>query len=231
MKWTGLEEPAWSGDIANRADKERIAQSLADRAADGQVIGVGSGSTAFLALLALAARVRKDGLRITCVATSAEIEGYCTQLGLEVATLVNVRPDWCFDGADEVDPDHNLIKGRGGAFLREQLVFASAPERVILVDQSKFVPRLGSVHPVPLAVIPEAVNLVRHRLGVELGTEPEVRLAGGKDGGVIAEGGFAVLDLPIDGSLGPVELERRLLTTPGIAATGLFVGYHFEILS
>lgn len=231
MNWTGLDEPTWSGEITNRADKERIAHTLAGRAADGQVIGIGSGSTAFLALSALAARVRGEGLRIRCVATSAEIEDYCTRLGLELTTLVNVRPDWCFDGADEVDPHHNLIKGRGGAFLREQLVFAAAPERVILVDRSKFVDRLGSVHPVPLAVIPEAVNLVRHRLGRELGTEPAVRPAGGKDGGVIAEGGFAVLDLPIDGSLEPAELERRLLATPGIVATGLFIGYHFEIIS
>ena len=118
--------------------------------------GIGSGSTSFLALLALSDRVKKEGLNILCVPTSLEIESYCTALGLTITTLVNARPDWCFDGADEVDPDNNLIKGRGGAFVREQLVFAAAPQRVILVDESKFVPQLGTSFGVPLAVVPEA---------------------------------------------------------------------------
>ena len=119
--------------------------------------------------------------------TSLEIESYCTQLGLDVTTLVNARPDWCFDGADEVDPDHNLIKGRGGAFVREKLVFVASPRRFILVDSSKFVDRLGTNHKLPLAVIPEAVNLVRNLLTESPRCDPEVRPAGGKDGGVVTE--------------------------------------------
>ncbi len=143
---------------------------------------------------------------------------------------MNARPDWCFDGADEVDPDNNLIKGRGGAFVREQLVFAAAPQRVILVDESKFVPRLGTSFGVPLAVVPEAANLVRTRLQSTTGHEPVVRPAKGKDGGIIDEQGSLVMDLPIDGSIPPAELEKILLLTPGISATGLFVGYDFEII-
>lgn len=231
MKWDGLGAPQWPTEISNLAAKQGIASELAGRARDGDVIGVGSGSTSFLALLALRDRVQADGLTIACVTTSHEIESYCTQFGLAVTTLVNARPDWCFDGADEVDPDHNMIKGRGGAFVREQLVFAAARRRVVLVDESKFVDRLGTRHKLPLAVIPEAVNLVRDLLRARLGTEPDVRPAGGKDGGVINEDGNLVMDLALDGSVAPAELEALLLTTPGIVATGMFVGYDFETIS
>lgn len=230
MQWEGQQTPTWNGEISNEAAKRDIATQLAARASDQQVIGIGSGSTSFLALLALADRVRSEGLNIRCVPTSLEIESYCTALGLPVTTLVNARPDWCFDGADEVDPHNNLIKGRGGAFVREQLVFAAAPERIILVDESKFVPTLGTNFGVPLAVVPEAANLVRHRLRDATGHEPVVRPAKGKDGGIIDEQGSLVMDLPIDGARSPADLEALLLTTPGISATGLFVGYDFEII-
>ena len=230
MHWDGLQTPAWNGAISNEAAKREIADQLASRASNGQVIGIGSGSTSFLALLALSDRVKKEGLNILCVPTSLEIESYCTALGLTITTLVNARPDWCFDGADEVDPDNNLIKGRGGAFVREQLVFAAAPQRVILVDESKFVPRLGTSFGVPLAVVPEAANLVRTRLQSATRHEPVVRPAKGKDGGIIDEQGSLVMDLPIDGSIPPAELEKILLLTPGISATGHFVGYDFEII-
>lgn len=189
MQWDNLSAPAWTGEISNRDAKEQVAQQLAAQASDGDVIGIGSGSTSFLALLALAGRVSDEGLRVRCVPTSYEISGYCTDLGLDVTDLSNARPDWCFDGADEVDPQHNLIKGRGGAFVREKLVFAAARRRFILVDDSKFVPRIGAKFKLPLEVIPEAVNLVRTTLREILGTVPVVRPAGGKDGGVITEQG------------------------------------------
>lgn len=231
VDWDHQGAPRWPSQIADRPAKQAIAAQLAARVETGQTIGVGSGSTAFVALAAIGERVRNEGLRLTCVTTSLEMEAYCTAFGLRVATLANTRPDWCFDGADEVDPDHNMIKGRGGAFVREQLVFAAAPRRVILVDESKFVRRLGTNHRLPLAVIPEAASLVRSLLRDRIGVEPVVRAAGGKDGGVINESGDLLMDLPVDGSLPPDELERLLLTTPGISATGLFVGYEFEIIN
>ncbi|MGV1037572.1 MAG: ribose 5-phosphate isomerase A [Candidatus Nanopelagicales bacterium] len=230
MQWEGQATPKWPAEISNLESKREIARQLADRAANGQVIGIGSGSTSFLALLALAERVHSEGLTVACIPTSIEIEAYCAALGLPVTTLLASQPDWCFDGADEVDPNHNMIKGRGGAFVREQFVFAAAGSRVILVDESKFVPRLGVNHRVPLAVAPEAANLVRRSLGETLGVEPSVRPAGGKDGGVINESGSLVMDLPVDGSKTPADLERILLGTVGISATGLFVGYEFEII-
>ena len=231
MDWTSLPQPKWNGTISNEDAKKQIASQLSQRANDGDVIGIGSGSTSFLALIALASRVREEGLRIRCVPTSLEIEQTCTALGLVVTTLVNARPDWCFDGADEIDPDHNMIKGRGGAFVREQLVFAASASRIILVDESKFVKHLGEKFPVPLAVVPEASSYVRERLVNDLGCEPVVRPAGGKDGGVIDEHASLVMDLPITIDHSPKELEQYLLMVPGISATGLFVGYDIEVIS
>ena len=231
MRWNGLELPQWNGQISNEEAKRAIAHQLADKAASGQVIGIGSGSTSYLALLALADRVQKESLDIRCVPTSLEIESTCTALGLNITSLVNAKPDWCFDGADEIDRQHNLIKGRGGAFVREQLVFAASQKRIILVDESKFVDNLGTNFPVPLAVVPEASNYVRDRLQQDLGTQPQIRPAGGKDGGVIEEHAGLVMDLPVPPRLSPKELEAYLLCVPGIAATGLFVGYEFEVIS
>lgn len=229
--WPDLRTPAWPGSISNEEAKRAVAAKVAAHAADGDVIGIGSGSTSFLALLALADRVRSEGLRVRCVPTSYEIEGYCTDLGLDITNLLNAKPDWCFDGADEVAPDKSLIKGRGGAFVREKLVFAAARRRFILVDDSKFVERLGAKFAVPLEVIPEAVNLVRWQLRDSLGAEPVVRPAGGKDGGVITEQGGIVMDLPLDGSQSPAELNAILNGTVGVTGTGLFTGFELEVLT
>ena len=230
MQWKNLAAPTWQGRISNQAAKEAVAAQIASHAEDGQVVGIGYGSTSFLALLALARRVHEEGLQLRCVPTSQEIATYCTDLGLAVTSLLNARPDWCFDGADEVDPDDNLIKGRGGAFVREKLVFAAAPERFILVDESKFVPRLGANFAVPLEVIPEAANLVAATLREALGVAPTVRPAGGKDGGVITEQGGLIMDLPLEGSTTAAELNILLQTTPGITGTGLFTGYPLTVL-
>lgn len=230
MQWD-VTAPTWPGEISNRQAKEQVAHQVAGHAADGDTIGIGSGSTSFLALLALAQRVHDEGLQVRCVPTSEEIAGYCTDLGLVVSPLVNARPDWCFDGADEVDPENNLIKGRGGAFVREKLVFAAAPRRFILIDSSKLVPRLGMVHKLPLEVLPDAVNLVRAQLRESVGVAPEIRPAGGKDGGVVTEQGGIIMDLPLDGSVPPTELDTLLNNTVGITGTGLFAGFELELLS
>ena len=187
MQWKNLAAPTWQGRISNQAAKEAVAAQIASHAEDGQVVGIGSGSTSF-------------------------------------------RPGGCFDGADEVGPDDSWIRGRGGAFVREKLVFAAAPERFILVDESKFVPRLGANFAVPLEVIPEAANLVAATLREALGVAPTVRPAGGKDGGVITEQGGLIMDLPLEGSTTAAELNILLQTTPGITGTGLFTGYPLTVL-
>ena len=121
MQWDQLDAPTWPEPITNQAAKQVVAEQLAAKANDGDVIGIGSGSTSYLALLALQERVAAEGLRVRCVPTSLEIESYLSQIGLEVTSLVAARPDWCFDGADEIDPEHDLMRGRGGGFVREKL--------------------------------------------------------------------------------------------------------------
>lgn len=115
MKWNNqlIEQLQWSNTIINRAGKERVAKEVADMAKNGDIIGAGSGSTVYLTLFALAERIRKEALHIEIIPASNEISMTCIQLNIPQTTLWNKRPDWTFDGADEVDPQHNLIKGRG----------------------------------------------------------------------------------------------------------------------
>lgn len=114
MHWNNsiIKNFAWSGEISNREAKEKVARLLAEKVQDGDVIGVGSGSTAYLALFAIAERMREERLQITAIPTSHEITLTCIQLGIPVVSIFTETPDWYFDGADEVDRDKSLIKGR-----------------------------------------------------------------------------------------------------------------------
>jgi ribose 5-phosphate isomerase A len=231
MEWTPFdsEHPAWPLPIANAEAKEAIATTMAERLRDGEVVGVGSGSTSYLTLVALADRARHRGWRFTVVATSLEIEIACRRLGVETAGLRGRRPDWSFDGADEIDPARDMIKGRGGAILRERLVMASSPERYVVADATKRVERLGRRTPVPLEIVPESLSLVRTRL-LDLVAADQVRLrsAAHKDGPVITEHGNLLLDAVfprVDD-----ELESRLKAIPGVVDTGLFFGFDPRIV-
>ena len=111
MKWDNqlINHLQWSNAIINREGKEIVAQEIAAMAKDGDVIGAGSGSTVYLTLFALAERIRKESLHIEVIPASAEISMTCIQLGIPQTPLWNKRPDWVFDGADEVDPEKSLI--------------------------------------------------------------------------------------------------------------------------
>ena len=112
----------WPDPVANDAAKAAAAAQMAERLRPGDVVGVGSGSTSMLTIEALAARAGAEAIAWTAVPTSLEVELTCAGRGIATASLSVLRPDWSFDGADEVDPAANLIKGRGGALLREKLV-------------------------------------------------------------------------------------------------------------
>jgi len=233
MRWSTAERYRyWSATISNRDEKEAVAERVAQRVRDGQVIGVGSGSTAYLAVLAIGERATREGLSITCVPTSVEVAQVCAAAGLVTAGLAEVRPEWGFDGADEVhDTDDvvRLIKGRGGAMLREKLVMASQATTLILVDRSKLVERLGERFPVPVEVHPAALHLVDDRLRGLGATDVTLRPAGGKDGPVITESGNLILDA----RFGPIpdRLEADIAAIPGVIESGLFVGYPVDIVT
>ncbi|WP_026693978.1 ribose 5-phosphate isomerase A [Peribacillus kribbensis] len=230
MKWTNkIATTLEWGDISNKEQKEAVAEKVAQRVKDGDVIGVGSGSTSFLALQAISRKVKNEGLTVTAVPTSQEVSNACSILGIPTSTLLNVRPDWAFDGADEVDGQKNLIKGRGGALFAEKLVMKSSPENYILVDESKFVTRLGEKFAVPIEVDPRAIHLVEEELLKYKAREITQRMAVSKDGPVITEAGNLILDVRFE-EIGS-GFEKEIKSIPGVIETGLFMGYNVEILS
>lgn len=232
MQWTNqlAGQLNWSRDISNREEKQRVADQVAGKVKDKDVIGIGSGSTAFLALQAIAERVNEEGLDVKGIPTSKEAEINCAVLGLATTTLIDSRPDWGFDGADEVDGDRRLIKGRGGAMLREKLVMASAEKTYILADKSKMVERLGEKFAVPIEVDARAIHLVETGLGnLSSVKRVEMRMAEKKDGPVITEGGNIILDVTFEDI--PADAESTLKAMPGVVETGLFIGYPVEILT
>lgn len=230
MKWNNqlIDHLQWSGTIINREGKELVARQMAAKAKQGDVIGAGSGSTVYLTLFALAERIRQESLDIEVIPASAEISMTCTQLGIKQTTLWNKRPDWTFDGADEVDPDRNLIKGRGGAMFKEKLLMKSSGKSFIIIDGSKLVSRLGSRFPIPIEVFPGALNLVESELRRLGAKEIVLRLGAGKDGPVFTENGNFIIDARF--SYIDPSLEQNLKLITGVIETGLFIGYDVEIV-
>jgi ribose 5-phosphate isomerase A len=195
---------------------------------DGQVIGVGSGSTAAIAIQKIAERVKSEGLRVTAICTSAEVTLACAALDLPVGTLLQYCPDWSFDGADEVDGERNMIKGRGGAMFLEKIVMQASPRNYILVDQSKLVARLGEKFAIPVEVLPMALRVVERELARLGTTEQALRLAVKKDGPEITEHGNLILDVRFP-QIGK-SLERDLAAIPGVIESGLFMGRDIEVM-
>ena len=153
----------------------------------------------------------------------------CTYLNIPTATIDEKKPDWCFDGADEVDNDKWLIKGRGAAMFNEKLNIKSAAKTYILVDKSKLVNKLGTNFPIPVECTPKAINLVKEELYKLGASSIELRLALKKDGPVITENGNIILDAKFENI--DETLERRLKNITGVIETGLFIGYNVEIIT
>ena len=166
MDWKNhlIKHLQWSDSIINREAKEHVAREIAATAKDGDVIGAGSGSTVYLTLFELSRRIREEYLHIEVIPASQEISMTCIQLGIPQTTLWNKRPNWTFDGADEVDPQQNLIKGRGGAMFKEKLLIRSSRKTFIIIDPSKRVNQLGSKFPIPVEVFPDSLTYVEHEL-------------------------------------------------------------------
>ncbi len=216
--------------ISHEEEKRKIALELASLAKNGDRIGIGSGSTSFLATIALAHRASVLGLKLQVVTTSYEITHLAISLGLSISELGEGKLDWCYDGADEVDSKNRLIKGRGGAMLREKIVLSSSKKAYILVDQSKKVARLGERFPVPVETLPEAVYPVKKELEALGAYRVDIRKAGSsKDGPVLTEHGNYILDAWFNDI--PDDMEKRIKSIVGVLDSGLFIGYpQIEIL-
>lgn len=230
MNWDKeiLQRPMWKEEISNREAKERVANTVAEFVKDGDVIGFGSGSTSYLTAISIAQKVKRENLHITAIPTSYEIEMLCTYLEIPMAKITEKKPDWCFDGADEVDNDNWMIKGRGAAMFNEKLNIKNSQKTYILIDESKIVSRLGTNFAIPVEVLPQSLNYVKQELHNMGASHMELRMALKKDGPVITQNGNLIIDVNFDNI--DQFMEKRLKEITGVVETGLFIGYNVEII-
>jgi len=215
-------------------DDERAVEAVAARAqelvGDGARVGLGSGRTAAAFVARLGARVR-EGLRVSGVATSEATAAQARALGIPLVELDDVELDLTIDGADEVAPNLDLVKGWGGALVRERIVASASRRQVILVGHEKLVHALGEHRRIPVEVIPLARGPVVRRLK-GLGIEAVLRASGGRP--VITDNGNLILDCappePLPDGRAARALEATLCAIPGVVDTGLFLGTAERVL-
>lgn len=204
--------------------KQIAAERAVSYIQDGMTVGLGTGSTAAFAVLALAQRVQSEGLRLRCLPTSVASAALARSHGIPLTDWEAVRRfDLTIDGADEIDPQFRLIKGGGGALVREKLAAVVSDIEIIVVDDSKVKPALGAF-PLPVAVVPFAWQTTRDRLSDRFGCPITPRRT--LDGELfVSDDGLHVLDLSLGAPLPSIDtLEQDLKSIVGVVESGLFVG-------
>jgi ribose 5-phosphate isomerase A len=204
--------------------KRRAGESAAARVDDGEVVGLGTGSTAAHAIRALG-RAVDGGADLRGIPTSYQSRQLARECGLPLTTLEEATPDVAIDGADQV-AGFDCVKGGGAAHAREKVVDAAADRLLLVVDPSKESDVLN--HPVPVEVLPDAAPTVAARVEA-MGGEPVLRAAERKDGPVVTDNGNLVLDCAFGDIEDPSELSTALSVVPGVLEHGLFVGLADEV--
>jgi ribose 5-phosphate isomerase A len=201
--------------------KKRAAERAIEFVEDGQIVGLGTGSTTRFAIEGLARRVAA-GLKITGIATSIDTERMAKSLGITLADLNEIGGiDITIDGADSVDARFNMIKGGGGALTREKLVALASKRRIIIVDDSKLVEHLGVTWAVPVEVLPFAWRLTETYIS-SLGCRLRLREKEGKP--FETDNGNYILDCKFEAIPDPEDLEPKIKLVPGVVENGLFIG-------
>lgn len=210
------------------AAKLAAARAAVAMVRDGMAVGLGTGSTASVMVRELAARAKAEGLTLRCAATSQATADLAASLGLGVEPLDAIgRLDLTIDGTDEVDPDLNLIKGGGGAHLREKIVATSSDRMVVIADPGKVVEVLGAFH-LPVEVIPFGWETTRGRIkacldAMDLDGRP-ILLRQRDDAPFVTDEGNYILDLSLESIPDAAALNRALSGIAGVVETGLFIG-------
>lgn len=208
--------------------KRLAAAKALEQVTDGMLLGLGSGSTASEFIDLLGARVA-DGLRVTCIATSLASELQARELGIRVVDSADRRLDLTVDGADEIDPGLNLIKGLGGALLREKVVAAASRRMLVIGTEDKLVRQLGQRCPLPVEVLPLLWERTAEAIAM-LGLSPVRRPLHTTEGlssqalPYLTDNRNYIVDCGISGRIDPEELSADLNAIPGVMGHGLFVG-------
>jgi len=209
--------------------KKAAAEAAANLVEDGMVVGLGTGSTTSYFVSALGRRLADDGLRIVCIPTSHQTEALARSLKLPLTTFAeHVQIDLTVDGADEVEADTlYLIKGHGGALLREKIVAAASKRMVVVADESKVVDQLGSLVPVPVEVVRFGWQATARSL-TQIGGNPSLRLGADKKP-YLTDGGNYIMDCAFGPIAKPKEIAHHLDHVVGAVEHGLFLGFTREV--
>lgn len=208
---------------------DALALAAVSRIETGMVVGLGTGRAATRAVRTLAHRIAHEGLEVTAVATSDRTADIARSLGISVLPLGEcARIDLLFDGADEVDPRGRMLKGRGGAMLREKIAARMSARNIYLAQSSKRVGRLGERYPVPIEVIPEALASARAHIE-RLCPGGEIRANDSGDP-YETDSGNRVIDAPIPAEADVATLDAALRDIPGVIETGLFLREAHEVV-
>ena len=218
-------------DLQNQM-KKAVAQAAVDQIQNGMILGLGSGSTAALMIEALAIKIKSGEIKdVVGVTTSFQGEVLASELGIPLKSLSSVSGiDLAIDGADEVDPKFQLIKGGGACHVQEKLVAALAKKFIVVVDSTKLVKKLNLDFKLPVEVLPSAWKQVQKTL-INLGGEGNLRMAQKKAGPIVTDQGNLILDLSFRHGIDqPDLLESQINNIPGVLENGLFVNLTDQVL-
>ena len=218
-------------DLQNQM-KQAVAKAAVDKIQNGMILGLGSGSTAAFMIEALALKIKSGEIKdIVGVTTSFQGEVLATELGIPLKSLSSVSEiDLAIDGADEVDPKFQLIKGGGACHVQEKLVASLAKKFIVVVDSTKLVEKLNLDFKLPVEVLPTAWKQVQKTL-IDFGGEGNLRMAQKKAGPVVTDQGNLILDLTFSNGIDQPELlESQINNIPGVLENGLFTNLTDEVL-
>ena len=218
-------------DLQNQM-KQAVAKAAVDQIQNGMTLGLGSGSTAALMIESLALKIKSGEIKdVVGVTTSFQGEVLASELGIPLKSLSSVSEiDLAIDGADEVDPKFQLIKGGGACHVQEKLVAALAKKFIVVVDSTKLVKKLNLDFKLPVEVLPSAWKQVQKTLK-DFGGEGNLRMAQKKAGPIVTDQGNLIIDLTFTNGIDQPELlESQINNIPGVLENGLFVNLADEVL-